>query len=160
MVKSLTPASMLAAAFLAGCVHVTTESEIKPIHITMDINLNVDQKISQEFQEESFAARTAPETGAKPGKGDFARIKAMIDRQAAGVTNDGMLAARDIATDDERIEIAEVNARRLQRFAKVARESNVALKTVQRRYASKIVEKLPAQSGIWYQTEDGTWRQR
>ena len=31
-----------AAVCAAGCIQVKTESEIKPIHITMDVNLKVD----------------------------------------------------------------------------------------------------------------------
>lgn len=145
-----------AAVCLSGCFHVKTESEIKPIHITMDVNLHVDNKLAKEFSEENFAER--PQKAAD--NGDFAAIKKMLDRKAAGVTSEAMLVARDIADDDERILIAEANARRMKRFSSISKESGVSLKAVQQRYAAKIREKIPAGSGIWYQDDDGTWRQK
>ena len=49
---------MLTALLLAsssslvdGCISVKTEHEIKPIHITMDINLKVDRELDQFFGE-------------------------------------------------------------------------------------------------------------
>ncbi len=34
---------------LSGCLSVKTEHEIKPIHITMDINLKVDRELDNFF---------------------------------------------------------------------------------------------------------------
>lgn len=143
-----------------GCFHVKTESEIKPIHITMDINLNVDNKLAKEFADESFADRSRPsgESGARTE--DFTAIKELLHRKAAGVSEDGLLVAREGATDDERITIVELNARRMRRFSAVAKDSGVPLKTVQHRYANRMREKIPAGSGIWYQDDEGAWRQK
>lgn len=141
------PLSALAAA---GCIQVKTESEIKPIHITMDINLKVDKELDRQFSDER---RDQPQ-------GDFKEIKAMLDRQAAGIDNTAMLVARPKATDDDKITIAEANARRLQRFNTIARDSGVGLEAVQRRHARKMREKIPAGTGVWYQNEDGAWLQK
>ena len=143
----LVSATLLAAA---GCFTVKTESEIKPIHITMDVNLKVDKELDKAFADENMA---------KP-KGDFAEVKAMLDRKAAGINSKALLEARDGATDDDRILIAEANAKKLKRFNQIAKDSGVALEAVQKRSAKKIAEKIPASSGIWLQTEDGTWFQK
>ena len=146
----LTLLPTLAALTFVGCFTVKTESEIKPIHITMDINLKVDKELDKAFADENMA---------KP-KGDFKEVKALLDRKVAGFTNKAMLEARDGATDDDKILIAEANARKLKRFNEIAKDSGVALEAVQKRSAKKIAEKNPGGSGIWLQAEDGTWSQK
>lgn len=143
---------LVSAALLstAGCFTVKTESEIKPIHITMDVNLKVDKALDKAFADENMA---------KP-KGDFAAVKALLDRKVAGVNSKAMLEAREGATDDDKILIAESNARKLKRFNKIAKDSGVALEAVQKRSAKKLAEKIPACSGVWIQAEDGSWGQR
>ena len=146
-----TPIIVAAAALCAcGCIQVKTESEIKPIHITMDVNLKVDKELDKAF---------ADENQQKP-KGDFAAVKAMIDRQAAGITNRAMLEARDKATDADHLLIAESNARRLKRFSDVAKTNGVSLESVQKRHAAKMRERLVAGSGVWYQDDEGNWLQK
>ena len=143
----LVSAALLSAA---GCFTVKTESEIKPIHITMDINLKVDKELDKAFADENM----------KKPKGNFTEVKALLDRKVAGVTNKAMLEARDGATDDDKITIAESNARKLKRFNEIAKSSGVALETVQKRSAKKFAEKIPAGSGVWLQAEDGSWNQK
>ena len=140
-------ATLLSAA---GCFTVKTESEIKPIHITMDVNLKVDKELDKAFADENM----------KKPKGNFTEVKALLDRKVAGVTNKAMLEARDGATDDDKITIAESNARKLKRFNEIAKSSGVALETVQKRSATKFAEKIPAGSGVWRQAEDGSWFQK
>ena len=142
--------TVFAVACAAGCLNVKTESEIKPIHITMDINLKVDKELDKAF---------ADENQQKP-QGNFVAIKEMLDRQAAGITNRAMLEARDKATDADQLLIAESNARRLKRFADVAKSSGVSLESVQRRHAAKWREKVPAGTGVWYQDDSGAWLQK
>ena len=142
--------TVLAVACAAGCLNVKTESEIKPIHITMDVNLKVDKELDKAF---------ADENQQKP-KGDFAAVKAMLDRQAAGITNRAMLEARDKATDADHLLIAESNARRLKRFSDVAKANGVSLETAQKRHAAKMRERLVAGSGVWYQDDTGKWLQK
>ena len=113
----LVSATLLSAA---GCFTVKTESEIKPIHITMDINLKVDKELDKAFADENM----------KKPQGNFKEIKEMLDRKVAGVTNKAMLEVRNGATDDDKIEIAEANARKLKRFNEIAKSSGVALETV------------------------------
>ena len=143
----LVSAALLSAA---GCFTVKTESEIKPIHITMDVNLKVDKELDKAFADENMS---------KP-KGDFAAIKSLLDRKVAGITSKAMLEARDGATDDDRILIAESNAKKLKRFNEIAKSSGTSLDAVQNRSAKKFAEKIPAGSGVWLQSEDGTWSQK
>ena len=143
----LVSAALLSAA---GCFTVKTESEIKPIHITMDVNLKVDKELDKAFANEDM----------KKPQGDFKEIKALLDRKVAGINSKALLEAREGATDDDKILIAESNAKKLKRFNQIAKDSGVALEAVQKRSAKKIAEKIPAQSGVWLQTEDGTWSQK
>ena len=143
---------LVSAALLSatGCFTVKTESEIKPIHITMDVNLKVDKELDKAFADENMA---------KP-QGDFKEIMALLDRKVAGLTNKAMLEARAGATDDDKILVAESNAKKLKRFNEIAKSSGTSLEAVQKRSAKKLAEKIPAGSGIWLQAEDGTWSQK
>ena len=145
--------SLLIAATLlsaAGCISVKTESEIKPIHITMDVNPKVDKELDKAFEGENMA---------KP-QGDFMPVRDLLDRKVAGVTNKALLEARAGATDDDKIAIAEANTKKLRRMNQIAKDSNVSLEAVQRRSAKKFAEKIPAGSGVWIQAEDGIWSQK
>ena len=143
---------LVSAALLSatGCFTVKTESEIKPIHITMDVNLKVDKELDKAFADENM----------KKPQGDFKEVKALLDRKAAGITSKAMLEARAGATDDDRILIAESNARKLKRFNQIAKDSGTSLEAVQKRSARKLAEKIPSGSGVWLQSEDGTWFQK
>ena len=133
-----------------GCISVKTESEIKPIHITMDINLKVDKELDRAFGDENMA---------KP-KGSFKEIKALLDRQAAGMNNQALLEARAGASDNDKILIAESNARRIKRFEEIAQSSGVSVEAVKKRSVRRFQEKVPAGSGVWLQDENGTWSQK
>jgi len=148
MKAELVLAAAAAISLAGGCIQVKTESEIKPIHITMDINLKVDKDLDKAF---------ADEDQQKP-KGDFKAVKAMIERQTAGMTNRAMLEERAGATDDDRILIAEENAKRMKRFNEIAKSNGTTLEAVQKRYAAKMRDKVPA--GTWYQDDAGKWSQK
>ena len=84
--------------------------------------------------------------------------KEMVDRQAAGITNRAMLEERTGATDDDRILIAEENAKRMKRFRDVAKDNGTTIEAVQKRYTAKMREKISA--GAWYQDDAGKWQQK
>lgn len=149
--SAIAPAMALMAAFaICGCFHVKTESEIKPIHITMDVNLKVDKELDKAFAGDSM----------KKPQGNFAEIKEMMERQAAGYNNMAMFVPREGATDDDKILIAETNARNMKRFNEIAQSSGVAIEAVQKRQAKKRRENIPDGSGVWYQDESGEWKQK
>lgn len=145
-----TTLATLALVSFVGCISVKTESEVKPIHITMDINLKVDKELDKAFKDENMQ---------KP-QGHFKEVKAILDRQVAGVNSAALLEARAGATDDDRIFIAEENSRRMRRFNEIATSSGVKVEAVQKRYAKQSRERIPAGSGVWIQGEDGAWTQR
>lgn len=142
--------ALVAAFALCGCFTVKTESEIKPIHITMDVNLKVDKELDKAFAGESL----------KKPQGHFVEIKEMLERKTAGINNMAMLVPRDGATDDDKILIAETNARNMKRFNEIAQSSGVGVEAVQKRQARKRRENIPAGSGVWYQEESGEWKQK
>lgn len=147
--KSKVAIAAAAALCLAGgCIQVKTESEIKPIHITMDVNLKVDKDLDRAFSDEIQQ---------KPS-GNFKAVKDMVDRKVAGITNRAMLEERAGATDDDRILIADENAKRVKRFSEIAKSNGTTMETVQRRYVAKIREKMLA--GAWYQDDSGKWIQK
>lgn len=131
-----------------GCIRVKTESEIKPIHITMDVNVKVDQGLEKAFGEEDK----------RPQSGNFKEVKDMVDRGAAGFTNLALLEAREGATDDEKILIAETNGRFMKRYEQIATESGVSVEAVQKRRARQTADRVPA--GTWLQDEEGKWYQK
>ena len=148
MKTTLSFAAAAAALCMAGCIQVKTESEIKPIHITMDVNLKVDKDLDRAFADESHQ---------KP-KGNYKAVKEMVDRKAAGMTNRALLSEREGATDSDRILIAEENAKRMKRFSEIAKENGTTLEAVQKRYAAKMRERIPA--GTWYEDDSGRWQQK
>ena len=150
MNKTTAASAALLAACAAGCIHVKTESEIKPIHITMDVNLKVDKELDKAFSDEA----------AKDPRGDFAALRKLLDRKVAGICANALIEARDGATDEDRLLIAESNARRLKRFHEVAKSSGASVDAVQRRHARKMIDGVPAGSGTWVQGEDGAWSQK
>ena len=137
-----------AALLAGGCFQIKTESEIKPIHITMDINLKVDKDLDKAFADEN----------AQAPKGNFKVTKDLLDRKVAGVTNMAMLEARATATDDDKISIADENARRLKRFSEIAKKNGTSIETVQKRHIVKMRERMS--QGVWYQDDSGSWRQK
>jgi len=142
---------IVTAAFaVCGCISVKTESEIKPIHITMDVNLKVDRELDRSFGGENMS---------KPTR-EFQQVRDLLDRKVAGVGSNGFFVARDGASDDDRILIAEANTRRQQRFEQIAKDSGVACSTVQQRSARRFRERLPAGCGVWVQADDGSWSQK
>ena len=147
---ALATLSALAVVAVSGCLSVKTESEVKPIHITMDINLKVDKELDKSFANESMT---------KP-KGEFAAVKEMLDRKTAGITKTALLEARSGATDDDKILVAETNARWMRKFEEIAKASGVSVEAVQKRYAKMSREHLPDGCGVWYQDDSGKWLQK
>ena len=83
--------------------------------------------------------------------------KGLLDRTVAGLTSLAMLEARPGANDDDKIAIADENARRMKRFSEVAKKNGTSIEVVQKRHFAKMREKLPAD--VWRQDDAGNWRQ-
>ena len=112
---------------------------------------------------------------------DLADVRALVgvraedvDRRGRGDELDDVLRARrhalaaadaealvDLgASDDDRLKIADANASRMRRFGEIAKSNGTTIEQVQRRHAEKMRERFAAGSGVWYQAEDGSWRQK
>ena len=152
--KRLSPTLLAALAALpllslsTGCLSVKTEHEVKPIHITMDVNLKVDKEIDQAFGE-----NTRP----KPPQ-RFLDICALLDRHAVGIDNRGYIAPRADLTEDEKLLVDEENAVRRRRFREVAEKSGVSVDSAEKRGAARMRERAPSGKGILYQDENGAWK--
>lgn len=60
-----TPLALFTATLMTGCIRTT--SEIKPIHITMDINLKVDRELDNFFSDiDEAPAKPAEVKAEKP----------------------------------------------------------------------------------------------
>lgn len=146
--NSKTLVAIALAVVAVGCISVKTESEIKPIHITMDVNLKVDRELDKAFAEE-----TRPQP-----KGNYKAVAEMLSRGAAGIDALAMLEPRDGATAADRVLIAEENSRRMKRFNDVAKASGSSLEAVQKRRANQLREKMAA--GTWYRDDSGNWARK
>ena len=131
----------------AGCLAIKTEHEVKPIQITMDVNLKVDRELDKEIAKEKK----------EPPK-HMAEIKAMSDRGAVGMDNRGYLVARGDLSDDERDIVEDMNAKRRVRIGEIAESTGAKRADVERMRAEKMVEHLPV--GAWYQDASGAWRRK
>ena len=131
----------------AGCLAIKTEHEVKPIQITMDVNLKVDKELEKEIEQEKKA----------PPK-HMAELKAMSDRGAVGMDNRGYLAVRGELSDDERESVEDANAKRRVRMGEIAEQTGAKRVDVEKMRAEKMLEHLPA--GAWYQDAAGAWKQK
>ena len=144
---SLLPALLVLSGACAGCLAIKTEHEVKPIQITMDVNLKVDKELDKEIEKEK-----------KEPPRHMAELKAMGDRGAVGMDNRGYLVARGDLSDDERDIVEDMNAKRRVRIGEIAESTGAKRADVERMRAEKMVEHLPA--GAWYQDAAGAWKRK
>lgn len=147
-INVLLPLFVIPLVVSSACLAVKTEHEVKPIHITMDVNLKVDKEIDKAFSENK-----RPEPPKR-----FKDICALLDRKVVGLDNRGYIAARGELTDDEKLLVAEENEVRRKRYQEIAEKSGVSLEAAEKRGAAKSREYAPAGKGILYQDENGNWK--
>ena len=135
------------SALAGGCLAIKTEHEVKPIQITMDVNLKVDKALEQEIENENR----------NPNKA-MAAMRALLDAGKAGVDERGYFEAREPLGDDEADAVADANAARRVRMAEIASETGAKRQDVERMRAEKIRERLPA--GVWYKDATGAWKRK
>ena len=131
----------------AGCLAIKTEHEVKPIQITMDVNLKVDKELDKDIEKEKK----------EPPK-HMEELKAMNARGAVGMDNRGYLVARGDLSDDERDIVEDMNAKRRVRIGEIAESTGAKRADVERMRAEKMLEHLPA--GAWYQDAAGVWKRK
>lgn len=159
------PLFVLAAA--AGCTPtIKTQNEItvKPVQVTVDVNLNV--KVDQAIAEEIAAPAPAQKSTANDER--TLRRKRFAERRAAlnsalkekliGENNRGFLELR---ADDTKVSaelktlVEAENADRTTIFTNIARRQNSTPEFVGERFAARMGERAP--SGIPIQNAQGEW---
>ncbi|MBQ7721280.1 MAG: DUF1318 domain-containing protein [Kiritimatiellae bacterium] len=131
------------ALLCAGCLTVKTEHEVKPIHITMDINLKVDQQIESAMNDNS-----------KPD------MKRLVENGAVGLDKDGLFApAPGGSLSAAELEyVVKANGEHKTRMAKIAEENGITAADVAARGRTMFIER--AKAGVWYQDDAGKWLQK
>ena len=141
-------AAAAAVAVQTGCLSVKTEHEVKPIQITMDVNLKLDKALEQELENEKKS----------PTK-TFEQIKALYKRGVVGMDNRGYTVIRGDVSDDERDIVEDMNAKRRVKIGELAESSGKKRAEVEKAYAEKVRDNYLA-AGEWYQDDAGTWLQK
>ena len=149
----------LLATLIAGCstshkieVAPTQHAvEIKPIHITLDINLKIDKEIDNAVKNQQ--TQTAWQER-KP------KVDALRAAGIAGEANTGFLAPVPGATldGDAFALITAVNADRTTMYKNIADSQGTTPDVVAKRRATRLAE--DAATGVYFQEADGTWKQK
>lgn len=139
----------MASILAGGCLAVKTEHEVKPIHITMDVNLKVDRELDKALDGET---RQPPPHAAE--------IKALMDAGKVGLDNRGYRVARAELTPEEDDMLQDANAARRAKMAEIAQRTGASRADVETRHAEKARDRIPAGKGIWYQDHSGAWHQK
>ena len=141
-------AAAAAMAVQTGCLAVKTEHEVKPIKITMDVNLKLDKALEQELENEKKA----------PHK-NFELLKAMYTRGVVGMDNRGYTVVRGDVSDEERDIVEDMNAKRRVKISELAESNGKKRAEVEKAYAEKVRDNYLA-VGEWYQDDAGKWVQK
>ncbi|MBQ9727923.1 MAG: DUF1318 domain-containing protein [Kiritimatiellae bacterium] len=138
---------VLAAVACCGCLAIKTEHEVKPIKISMDVNLKVDKALESAIESEQ---RKPPAR--------FAEIRSMLQAGKIGFGRGGALEPRLELTQEEADALEEAAAARTTRLSEIAKETGSTLSDVRRSHGEKMLARMPA--GTWYRDEAGAWTQK
>lgn len=161
MLLTLTPA--VVAAVFAGCtptIKTQNEVTVRPIQITLDVNLRVDQELNRELN------NTQGEVKADPASSDVrerrrARREPILAWKSArliGENNVGLLEARTAdgtLSEAVRKVVDAENADRKLIFEKVSAKENLPVEAVAQRMSGRMSERTA--SGTWVQDAAGNW---
>ena len=140
-------ATALLAALCAGCLAIKTEHEVKPIKISMDVNLKVDKALDNAIESEQ-----------KKPPAHFEELKAMVRSGKIGLGRNGSFAPRLELTQEESDILEESTAAWTTRLSEIAKETGSPLSEVRKSHAEKAFARL--KPGTWYQDESGAWVQK
>ena len=141
-------AAAAVVAVQTGCLSVKTEHEVKPIQITMDVNLKLDKALEQELEKEKKA----------PSK-TFEQLKAMYARGVVGMDNRGYTVIRGDVSDEERDIVEDMNAKRRVKIGELAESNGKKRAEVEKAIAEKVRDNY-LNAGEWYQDDAGKWVQK
>ena len=161
--KTILPAAAVTAAILAGCTPtIKTENEvtIKPIQITLDVNLKVDQELNQALSTDKPNVKADPNSSdvrARP-RSRRAPNKAGKSAPRIGENNKGLLEARtaDGSLSDSVKKVVDAeNADRRLVFQAIAGKQNIPVESVAQRMGARMAER--SAEGTWVQDGAGKW---
>ncbi|MGE4565378.1 MAG: YdbL family protein [Victivallaceae bacterium] len=152
----------------AGCIKTQSEVEVKPIeikpvHVTIDLNVKIDREL------DAALAAKPPVANAKTEKDRL--MNAVRDRRdkiteyrtkgVFGENNQGLLELRvppAETTADAVLMMTAENADRAKLYIIIAEEQKTTPDFVATRRAARTAEKAPA--GTWLQGIDGVWSKK
>ncbi len=140
-------AILLLAAACCGCLAIKTEHEVKPIKISMDVNLKVDKALDNAIESEQ---RKPP--------AHFEELKAMVQSGKIGLGRNGSFVPRLELTQEESDILEESTAAWTTRLSEIAKETGSTLSAVRKSHAEKALARM--KPGTWYQDESGAWTQK
>jgi len=150
---------VMAASVVGGCLSIKTEHEIKPIHITMDVNLKMQKELDKAFDGGTPAAGQSAELQ-KIKDRMKARRPALIELRKAGVIgegNTGLAVLLKPTADEMQKALVEIeNADRTAVYADVAKQTNTTIAEAGRARQIRLMEILA--EGTQFQQPDGTWK--
>lgn len=153
----------LSAALLTGCLRTT--HEIKPIHITMDVNLKIDKHLDDFFAkpvEPLISDEEQKRTDREKMRIQFAQRKPVINEWKAegviGETASGYIAFI-VENSDEAIRelVEEENTDRERVYTAIAKKESTTPELVGKLRAERIAHH--AQTGDFLMNADGEWIQ-
>lgn len=159
--------TLFVLATAAGCTPtIKTQNEItvKPVQVTVDVNLNVkvDQAIAEEIAAPAPAQKSSTDDERSLRRKRFAErraaLNAALKEQLIGENNRGFLELRadDAKVSAELKKLVEAeNADRTTIFTNIARRQNSTPEFVGERFAARMAERAP--SGIPIQNVQGEW---
>ncbi len=161
MRTTLCLAVALAAAGCTPTIKTQNEITIKPMQLTVDINLKVDQAITNALSSDAPAPAPATDDLRARRRARRDSVKTWKAREWVGENNQGLLELRvepAQVTGDVTMTVAAENEDRRTAFARVAREQNSTPDFVARHWAARMADR--AEAGTWLQDPKGEWSRK
>ncbi len=163
---TLIPAgAAIAGAILAGCtptIKTQNEVTVKPIQVTIDVNLKVDEELNQSLASDAQNKTDQVSKDMRERRrARRAKIKEWKTEKLIGENNRGLLEAR---TPDGKLSVpvqeavAAENAERQQVFQTIATKRSLSADAVGERWAKRMAER--AEKGMLYQDAKGNWQEK
>jgi len=159
------PAAAAAATLFSGCTPtIKTENEItiKPIQITLDVNLKVDQELNKAFNADNGVKADPNSTDVRERRrARREQLVAWKDAKIIGENNKGLLEARTadgVLPPAVKPVVDAENADRGTVFGLIAKKENITVEAVAQRMAGRMADRAPV--GSWVQNSEGNWLQK
>lgn len=162
-----TAAAVAVALTAAGCIKTQSEVEVKPIeikpvHVTIDLNVKIDRELDAALAAKPVAnAQTEKDRLMNAVRDRRDKISEFRTKGIFGENNQGLLELRvppAETTADAVLLMTAENADRTKLYAIIAEEQKTTPDFVATRRASRTAEKAPA--GTWIQSTDGVWSKK